>query len=103
MAPADGRPADFSVIWERALRDFYRNTDVDLANDPDVFHPRSVDDLIGHLNDEHSEFGHDTKSSQFTQVIKGAIGPFSFLTSTVGSTAASVSLHILDFVWTQHR
>ncbi|KAK3670710.1 hypothetical protein LTR78_009402 [Recurvomyces mirabilis] len=89
MAPIDGRPADFTVIWARALRDFYGNTDVDLVNNTDVYHPSSVDDLIRHLNDEHSEFGHDSKSSQFTQVVKGAIGPFSFLTSTVGSTAAS--------------
>ncbi|KAK4555413.1 hypothetical protein LTR86_007710 [Recurvomyces mirabilis] len=90
MAPIDGKPADFTVIWARALRDFYGNTDVDLVNNTDVYHPSSVDDLIRHLNDEHSEFGHDSKSSQFTQVVKGAIGPFSFLTSTVGSTAASM-------------
>jgi Cys-tRNA synthase (O-phospho-L-seryl-tRNA:Cys-tRNA synthase) len=84
------KPIDFRTIWTNALCDFCKSTNVDLIENPAIFHPTDVDDLIRQLKEEHLEFGHDTRSSKFTNVIKSAIGPFNFLTATAGSSAAQV-------------
>lgn len=89
MPAAIVKPADFRTIWANALSDFHRSTSIDIGNS-DVFHPRDVDDLIGHLKEEHVEFDNDTRSSKFTNVIKSAIEPFNFLIATAGSSAAQV-------------
>lgn len=86
------KAADVRTIWANALSDFYNSTNVDLIEDSTIFHPTDVDDLIGHLKKEHLEFANDTRSSKFTNVIKGAIGPLNFLTATAGSSAAQVRL-----------
>lgn len=90
MATGAVKPTDFRSIWSRALREFHGSTSIDLE-DPTIFHPRDVDDLVGYLTREHHEFGQDARSSKFTNVLKSAIGPFNFLTATAGSTAAQAS------------
>ncbi|EMC91241.1 hypothetical protein BAUCODRAFT_127159 [Baudoinia panamericana UAMH 10762] len=89
MASGKSPASDFTRVWSKALSEFYGHTDINLE-DPSIAHPQSAEELIDYLHTEHEEFGHDTKSSKFTEVMKGAIGPFRFLTSTVGSTAATM-------------
>ncbi|EME88554.1 uncharacterized protein MYCFIDRAFT_192695 [Pseudocercospora fijiensis CIRAD86] len=87
MDQTEQRAQQFRKLWATALAQYNRETRLNIE-DPAIPHPRNVDELISSLKLQHAEFGEDTRSNAFTNIIKGAIGPFNFLSNSVGSTVA---------------
>ena len=89
MDQTQQRAQQFRRLWATALAQYNKETRLNIE-DPAIPHPRNVDELIVSLKSQHAEFRDDTRSNAFTDVIKGAIGPFNFLSNSVGSTVAPV-------------
>lgn len=89
MAASKRESSSFARIWQAALDDYYGHTKLHL-DDPAIPVLDDAEDAIKYLQGHDREYRNDTRGSAFSDALKGAIGPFNFLTSTVGGAAGMV-------------
>jgi hypothetical protein len=81
----------FAQIWEEALQEFQKETEVNLVSNKSLPQAKSVDELIEYLRARHEEFQHDTaSSSKCITYLRVAFGPFKLLNNTLGGASGAV-------------
>jgi hypothetical protein len=91
MAAKTDASAEFRKIWRAALTDFQANTNRNLANEDELSHLQSINELLEYLATERAQYEEDSSSSKFTSVIKSTLGPLKFFLGTAGKAAGDVN------------